>query len=52
MAPSSNTIDLTGEDVDEDDRVLVEDVKDEEDDGYQEYDPHANVVQEPVLSEE
>ena len=52
VAPRSNTIDLMGEDDDDDDMVRVEDVKDDEDDGDQEYDPHANVVQEPVPSEE
>ena len=52
MAPRGNTINLTGEDDDKDDRGLVEDVKDDKDDGYQEYDPHANEVQEPGPSEE
>ena len=52
VAPGNDTTDLTGEDDDEDDTVRVEDVKDDEDDGDQEYDPHANEVQEPVLNEE
>ena len=52
VAPRSNTINLMGEYDDKNDRILVEDVKDDKDDGDREYDLHANVVQEPVLSEE
>ena len=51
VAPRSTTINLTGEDNDDDDTVHTKYVKDVEDDGDQEYDPHANIVQEPVPSE-
>ena len=52
VALKSTTIYLTGEDDDRDDMGRVEDVKNNDDDGDQEYDPHANAVQEPVPSEE
>ena len=51
VAPKNSTINLTREDDDDDDRVRVEDVTDDKDDGDQEYDPHANEAQEPVISE-